>query len=42
MKVLVENSGIQLTIESLNDSIDSSISLRQVNNVAENAMKELM
>ncbi len=42
MKVLVENSGIQLTIESLNDSIESSISLRQVNNVAENAMKELI
>ena len=42
MKVLVENSGIQLTIESLNDSIESFISLRQVNNVAENAMKELI
>ena len=42
MKVLVENSGIQLAIEFLNESIESSISIKQINHIAETAIQELL
>ena len=42
MIVLVKNSGIQLTIEFLDESIQSSISIKQINRIAFSTIQDLL